>query len=329
MSNDPARAPLENASTYRAQKLASECRQNLIESSTSAWHKFTLPDLTFHAGTVSGAEAESIITGKEALRSFMQQRTAEQLLTWETVVGAVVKSERNERKKDDDQIDEFEFQQVRYVPAPTISENRSETVSAPSDPTSEKRYVFGGEIALAVLVGVMGATRIRALAHKGPLAELIPGDNIREEIRELAFEPEDDSKSTFTNFKQSESEEIDFQPSSGEDQKIPQPTRPKLLISATDTLTKIAEAFFLNRDIAWLIADINRDRITETQLREKRVVEIKSRQMIELPLQHEVNNFLLHKTDFMTAENIITVVEESALNLEFVNGSLETLLSED
>src|SRR5262249_17399723 len=61
---------------------------------------------------------------------------------------------------------------------------------------------------------------------------------------------------------------------SGDHGHAPHPVlrRPTTLISCGDTFVSIAEAFFNDANLAWLIADLNRERTSESRANGRRVV---------------------------------------------------------
>ena len=80
------------------------------------------------------------------------------------------------------------------------------------------------------------------------------------------------------------------------------------IIQADDTLVALAETLFNNREVAWLIADINKDRIKCTILNDKRVVELYAGQSIELPANEEADQFLKKRTDHVGQNELVTLV---------------------
>ncbi len=98
--------------------------------------------------------------------------------------------------------------------------------------------------------------------------------------------------------------------------------RPSVLMSAGDTLVSVAEAFFHDPNLAWLIADINQSRIKETRLDGKRVVEIRSRQQIDLPVWEDIVDFYRTHGSNARPDNIVTIVEETRLDVDVLQSTL-------
>src|SRR5262249_36962927 len=76
----------------------------------------------------------------------------------------------------------------------------------------------------------------------------------------------------------------------------------------------------------WLIADLNRDRTSESRMDGKRVVEVKSRQLIELPVWEDIVAFHRKQSLEAAPENLVTIVEETGLDLELLLSRLGTAM---
>jgi hypothetical protein len=113
---------------------------------------------------------------------------------------------------------------------------------------------------------------------------------------------------------ESESEENDAEPNQP---NIPLLRRRTHLIESTDTLLSIAEKYFSDSRIGWLIADLNRAISTEHMVGQRRVVELQSRQALVLPEAAEVNQFLADlPRNIDVEENLVTVVVDTVMNQE-------------
>jgi signal transduction histidine kinase len=95
--------------------------------------------------------------------------------------------------------------------------------------------------------------------------------------------------------------------------------RPTYMIAINDSLVEIAERLFKMPDLAWLIADINAASLTEHFENGKRIVELRSRQEIELPLPSEIREFLLCRSEEARAENLVTIVSLTQIDRELLN----------
>lgn len=101
--------------------------------------------------------------------------------------------------------------------------------------------------------------------------------------------------------------------------------RPLWLVTVNDTLTKLAEQIYQDPDVGWLIADMNLSRVKERYVNGKRVIELQSRQQIELPIQEDIDLFKLNKPKDASAEKLITIVQANQLDKELINSQLQAL----
>ncbi|MBS1956529.1 MAG: hypothetical protein JST89_20240 [Cyanobacteria bacterium SZAS-4] len=219
-------------------------------------------------------------------------------------------------------------QQIHRARSSGSAGNADHPVIVPAKPfmPAQKRFILGSEIALAVIVAAAGATRLRSgVQRSGPRVELIPGDNTRTKRHSSEIPQEQTEKSVVSNEKMNLLETADISKQKGAI-SVQKAIRPKTLVASTDTLVSIAEAFFYDKNIAWLIADINQALLKETWMDDKRIVELKSRQQIELPLKEDIERFYSSRPEHARAENLITIVEETAVDLELLNNSLGDLL---
>jgi hypothetical protein len=102
--------------------------------------------------------------------------------------------------------------------------------------------------------------------------------------------------------------------------------RPKWVIEAGQTLDGIAERLFGNADVGWLIADLNRNLLRETYIDNKRIVELHSRQEIELPVYQDIQKFTKAKKKTWNAENLVTIVMERQIDREVVESALRKVV---
>ncbi len=101
--------------------------------------------------------------------------------------------------------------------------------------------------------------------------------------------------------------------------------RPLWLVCENDSLTTLAEQIYQDPDVGWLIADMNSARVRETWINQKRVIQMQSRQQIELPIQEDIDLFKQSKTQEHCAENLITVVIQNQLDKDHINSQLQAL----
>ena len=99
------------------------------------------------------------------------------------------------------------------------------------------------------------------------------------------------------------------------------------MVETGDTLQSIAEKYFADARVAWLIADLNYNNVDEHGIDEKRVVELKVRQSIELPEPIEVSEFLFRlPRNFDIEQKLVTLVTDTMVNLEVLKQFLGPLL---
>jgi hypothetical protein len=102
--------------------------------------------------------------------------------------------------------------------------------------------------------------------------------------------------------------------------------RPTVLINMGETLVGLAEIYFHDPNLGWLIADLNREHTKQTWIEGKRVVEIQSRQLLTLPVWEDIEEFYKQRPADATPENLVTIVEQSQVNVELLNSSLSVAM---
>ncbi|MCC7531701.1 MAG: hypothetical protein IT342_24570, partial [Candidatus Melainabacteria bacterium] len=102
--------------------------------------------------------------------------------------------------------------------------------------------------------------------------------------------------------------------------------RPIWIIAPGETFVSIAEDRFGDGAIAWLIADLNKGKFTDSTVEGKRVIEIQSRQRIELPVASDIEAFRHNRQRHEDAENIITIVTASQLDIELKEATFKQFL---
>jgi hypothetical protein len=99
-------------------------------------------------------------------------------------------------------------------------------------------------------------------------------------------------------------------------------TRPTWLVRPGEDLVKLAEHLFHEAELGWLIADLNIGTTKESYLDGKRIVELKTRQKIDLPVWQDIVEFHKRNNDNAKPENLITIVTEAAVDTELMNATL-------
>jgi hypothetical protein len=162
--------------------------------------------------------------------------------------------------------------------------------------SNDKLYFTGVEVAIAAILTMSGAARLRDEKLNGSSA---PSDAI----------------------------EFDANGNEINTQKVLH--RRTHLVSHGDTLLSIADDLYQNQAVAWLIADLNAHNVKEERIDGKRVVELKSRQLLELPEADEVTKFLSQLRRDFDAEQLVTVVSESTVDRELLNTFLGTVTGQE
>jgi hypothetical protein len=93
-----------------------------------------------------------------------------------------------------------------------------------------------------------------------------------------------------------------------------------------DTLISIAEAKLRDANLAWLIADLNKDRLTERKVDGKRVVEVTLGEKLQLPLAHEIAAFYKRKDREADPDNLITIIVEPEFDKDRIERNLNDVL---
>jgi len=172
----------------------------------------------------------------------------------------------------------------------------------------ENRYITGAEIALAAIVAAAGARRIRLeemVALKPDSARAIPKvQKIEVFLPEKleASHADEDAARTQSNLRKHFYERL------------------KMVIGPGDTLVRIADSKWNDSRLAWLIADINLNlgNVDESIVDGKRIVQVRSRQTIDIPTDEEVLQWR-HRYAECKADDLITVVVETQVDRELLN----------
>ncbi|MCC7530229.1 MAG: hypothetical protein IT342_17025 [Candidatus Melainabacteria bacterium] len=216
---------------------------------------------------------------------------------------------------------------------------------------SEKRFFTGVEVALAAVIASCGTARIRqnfsavTTDERQGIANKQESSGQQNEDRESSEQQPDEQESNEQQKRSSvqqaskqeskqearkhrDSEDKDFcdddVPGSLRYLQTHKYSRRTIMIGPGDTFVSIAESRLVNRDgnLGWLIADINLPRIKETYIDGKRIVEVRSRQTIELPAFEDITAFSKHRKEEQKAENLVTIVVETQIDRELLNQHL-------
>lgn len=97
-------------------------------------------------------------------------------------------------------------------------------------------------------------------------------------------------------------------------------------IKSGESLLSIAESKLHDGQLAWLIADLNKDKTTEHTVEGRRVVEIKAGQKLELPSPREIADFYTSLDSTCHPDNLITIVVDSKMDRSHVENNLRAIL---
>lgn len=212
----------------------------------------------------------------------------------------------------------------------------------------QDRYITGAEIALAAIIAAAGARRVRfdemnpqgsdansqipkVQGIEAYLPNMLKPEQSQQAISKNAVSGQNllDSKGHKVSQKYDgdalRDNDSDDVPGTKRYLQIHKYNRNKRLIGPHETFVSIAESTFeLHHDAryAWLIADINLPNIKENYIDGKRIVEVRSRQLIDIPSDEDVAAFdRLYKEEFKP-ENLITIVIETQVDRELLNEHL-------
>lgn len=102
--------------------------------------------------------------------------------------------------------------------------------------------------------------------------------------------------------------------------------RPTWLVRAGEDLLALAGHLFHDRSLGWLIADLNLGSSKQTMVEGRRLVELRQRQRIELPVWQDIVQFNRTKDKELREENLVTVVVETAIEAELVQAVLANVI---
>lgn len=168
-------------------------------------------------------------------------------------------------------------------------------------------YITGAELVFAVIVAVAGTARARGQEQQiepvrleAPLAETNADSKIiatADDVAQLVLDSV----------------------------KLATVVRPQVIVALDDTLTLIAARLYGDASVAWLIAALN-PQCQYHYHKERCLVRLKVRQVLTLPVFDDLKSFARQRKSYMVAVNILTVVEDTAVNKEVLNQTFAALL---
>ncbi|MGD9683741.1 MAG: hypothetical protein AB7W16_21455 [Candidatus Obscuribacterales bacterium] len=103
--------------------------------------------------------------------------------------------------------------------------------------------------------------------------------------------------------------------------------RPTIIIGLADTLVGIAEALFHDARVGWLIADLNKGTTKQYAKDGKRIVEVRARETLVLPVWEDIVEFCQNMPIDACRKPLITIVRETSLNREILEEHLGHVVS--
>ena len=102
--------------------------------------------------------------------------------------------------------------------------------------------------------------------------------------------------------------------------------RPTVLVTLSDTLVSIAERHYHDEMLAWLIADLNLNKMRERWSGKRRVLEIQNGQMLELPVWEDIVEFYQHRPKDAKPENLETIVLTRSIDRDHLASALASVV---
>jgi hypothetical protein len=200
----------------------------------------------------------------------------------------------------------LEIQRVLEIPEP-VAANLEPTTLVSRQPI-DRRFFTGVEVALVVLVASAGVARRHPDKRPAGLSEREDGQ------AEAAETGEDTAREMAMLVRNDTGAATNYEPPQERRRKALR--RPQMIVSASDTLTGLAEALYHEPDLGWLIADLNRHNTKESKVEGKRVVELRSRQLLEIPIWEDISEFYSSRPKEAKAENLVTIVVHAEIDRE-------------
>jgi hypothetical protein len=175
-------------------------------------------------------------------------------------------------------------------------------------PRGKKLALIGAEVALMALLVSAGVARARGGDKTAAEKALAEGQFTAEQLAELEAQKQKDDDDARSKV-----------------HKYQARIRPTWLVRQGEDLCKLADHLFHDAKLGWLIADINAPNIKEMFDGKKRVVELRVRQKIELPVWQDIVEFHKLKIDFEIGD-LITLVTDTAIEAELMQNSLAPVL---
>lgn len=207
----------------------------------------------------------------------------------------------------------------------------------------EKRELTGAEIAIAAIIAAAGVARTRPEDARIPREPQPPGQKPVAQDGAgghsldvpIGFLPQFHVEGDAVSLKGSgQGEEGGEKAALEKPEEVhsrvaaPQPVmlRPTCLISERDTLVSLAEELFHDANLGWLIADLNADRIRQSWVEGRRVVEINNRQELVVPVWQDIVEFYQNRSAAAVPENLVTIVIATQVDRELLDSALGVVM---
>ncbi|MDR3612056.1 MAG: hypothetical protein P4L53_00720 [Candidatus Obscuribacterales bacterium] len=102
--------------------------------------------------------------------------------------------------------------------------------------------------------------------------------------------------------------------------------RPTILVEIDDTLQKIAERYFNDINVAWLIADLNRGNVQEAYIDLRRIISMQSRQTLILPVWTDIVDFYQNDFAHIEIERLVTIIETAQVDIELYSKTFANVI---
>jgi hypothetical protein len=218
----------------------------------------------------------------------------------------------------------------------------------------DKRYMLGSEFAIVAIVAIAGIAKRRVDLNQVEVKAIIDGDDDGNRPCEIIYRRQTKKDNAIERLREGRGraepvESFNFS-SSGYDssarKNIPDwlisldtsaakeagylfnsvLRRPTVLITLSDTFVSLGERHFLDALLAWLIVDLNKNKITEFWKGETKVVAIANGESIELPVWEDIVEFYQNKPKQARPDNLLTVVLKRNLDRELIAAALSDVV---
>lgn len=182
----------------------------------------------------------------------------------------------------------------------------------------QSRYMLGGEFIVTALIASAAIAKTRLEKNErqddqGKIEDFAYGDPEAEPEKKVANIQEDDGGLSGSL--------TDYMFNHG---SLPRPT---FIIGSSDSLVSIAELLYQEGRLAYLVADLNKDKTFQYEKGGKRYVETRTRTILNLPLKEDLEAFRKSDWQNLRKENLITIVHDRSLDRELLEEELNPVVN--